>query len=416
MDNIIYKYIFSKKAEAIKNQAESFIKKSNDTYELYSDAIILPAKNFNDYDVSHGRGGVVDSNGEYIKASFTRARVDGKYEPEEFDYSDSKVVYCGYFHKAWGHFLTEVVSRLWYVLKDDKTVDFYVFIDDIDGKKQFTGNYYEFFRLLGIEKKVILLNKPTKFKEVVLPFSGFDYGHYYTDQFVKMYEYIVTKGISLYKGEAYKKVFFSKRRQEISIMSNLNEKFIDKYFEKNGYKIFYPEQLSLIETIGIMQNAKYFAGISSSLAHNQLFGHSDQTMISVEKQAFYNPYQVFVAKITGCKCVFVDACRHIFTVNASGPFIFDYTEHMDKFALDYNMSKSKPMSNLKYRRLFKKYLIYYFNFDCVMPPDYMYRQYVLDMSREMYDDTIEKGKIFHMSLYQRMIVRLKKEILKLKNR
>lgn len=414
MDNIVYEYVFPKKAEYIKKQADSFKKISNDSYESYSDAIIIPAKKFDDYDVSHGRGGVIDSKGNYVESSATRARVIGKYTPKKCEHSDEKVVFCGFFNKVWGHFITEAVSRLWYVLKKDETVDKYVFIDRINGDTQFSGNYLEFLKLLGIHDKVLVLNKPTRFREVIVPFNGFDYGHYYTEQYEEMYNYIIQKGLSQYKGEKVEKVYFSKRKLEISIMSNLNEKFLDKYFKKNGFKIFYPEKLSLVDTIGLIQNAKFFAGISSSLAHNQLFGHSNQTMIAIEKQAFYNPYQIFIAKITGCKCVFVDACRHIFTVNAAGPFIFDYTEHMDKFAMDFDFTQSKPMSSFKYRRIFKKYMIYYFNFDCVMPPDYMYRQYVIDMSREMYDDTIEKGKIFHMSLYQRIILKAKKCLMKLK--
>ena len=90
----------------------------------------------------------------------------------------------------------------------------------------------------------------------------------------KMYEYINDKGLSLYSGSKYDKVFFSKRKCEISIMAHLNEKFVDDFFAKNGYKVFYPERLTLIETIGIIQNARYLGGISSSLIHNQLFGHA----------------------------------------------------------------------------------------------------------------------------------------------
>ena len=416
MSNIVLDYVLPKKAEGIIIQANNFKYVENCSFDSYKNAVILPAKQFNDYNVSHGRGGVVDKDGNYIESSMTRARVVGKYDVEEYEFSDQKVVYCGFFHKVWGHFLTEVVSRRWYSLENDSNVDKYVFIDKIDGNTQITGNYFEFFKLLGIEDKIVLLNKPTMFSEVIVPFNGFDYGNYYTDGFINMYKQVNKKGLELFNGKAYDKVFFSKRRQEISIISNLNENLIDKYFRKNGYTILYPERLSLIETIGIMQNAKYFAGISSSLAHNQLFGHENQTMISIEKQAFYNPYQVFVAKITGCKCVFIDACRHIFPVCAGGPFLFDYTDCFEKFTSDYNYKHSKPLSTYQYKKLFKKYLVLYFNMNVEMPPDYMYKQYILDMSREMYNDTIKNGKVFKMTLFERIIVKLKKILLKLLNK
>ena len=272
--------------------------------------------------------------------------------------------------------------------------------------------YLEFLKLLGIADKVKIINKPIRYSVVVVPEEGMIYDEYYTDEFVKMYEYINKKGLAQYSGPAYEKVFFSKRKCAISIESNLNEKFVDKFFEKNGYKIFYPERLSLVDTIGIMQNAKFFCALSSSLAHNQLFGHSNQTMISVEKQAFYNPYQIFVANITGCESVFIDACRSVFAVCAGGPFIFDYTDFLDKYVKDNNLIPGKPMSEWKFKRIFKRYLAYYFDFNNQLPPDYMYHQYIVDMTREAYNDTVKSKKVFRLSFYNRVIIKLKK--LKLK--
>lgn len=405
-------YVFPKKAETLRDAAQQFVKRNSSEVLFFKNATILPVKNFGDVDVAHGRGGVVDSQGMYVEESRTKARVGGVYEVDQCEFVDKKVVYCGFFNKAWGHFLTEVVSRLWYVLKNDDSIDAYIFIERENENTFFSGNYLEFLKLLEIDDKVEIINKPTQYAEVVIPEEGLVYNEYYTDEFKKMYEYINQKGLSQYNGPKYDKVFFSKRKCEISIISNFNEKFVDKFFEKNGYRIFYPERLSLIETIGIMQNAKYFCALSSSLAHNQLFGHENQTMISVEKQAFYNPYQIFVANITGCECVFIDACRSIFTVGAAGPFIFDYTDYLDRYVKDNNMIPSKPMSEFKFKRLFKKYLAYYFNLNIELPPDYMYQKYIIDMQREAYDHTVQNKKVFRLSFYNRVIVKLKK--LKLK--
>lgn len=406
-------YVYPSKAKYIADARDRFVNKKTSVVEVYDNATVLPAVQFNDYDVSHGRGGVVDSEGNYVELSKTKARVVGKYDVDNYETSDEKVVYCGFFNKAWGHYLTEVVSRLWYALKNDDTIDSYVFIEEKDGNKQFNGNYLEFLKMLGIAEKVKIINKPTKFKTVVVPEEGLVYDEYYTDEFVKMYEYINKKGLSQYTGPKYDKVFFSKRKCEISIYSNLNEKFVDKFFEKNGYKILYPERLSLIETIGIMQNSKSFCALSSSLAHNQLFGHANQTMISVEKQAFFNPYQIFVANITGCECVFIDACRSIFPVNAGGPFIFDYTDYLDKYVKDNGLIPGKPMSNHKFKKIYKRYLVNYFYFNYSYPPDYMYKQYIVDMTREAYNDTVQREKVFTLSLFQRVALKLKKIKLKL---
>ena len=405
-------YVYPSKAKYIAQARDRFVNRDTSVVEEYDNALVLPALLSNECDTSHGYGGVLDSKGNYVELSKTKGRVSGKYECDEYDTIDEKVVYCGFLNKVWGHFLTEVVSRLWYVLKNDDTIDSYIFIDEINGNKSFNGNYLEFLKILGIDDKVKVINKPTKFSTVVVPEEGLVYDEYYTDEFVKMYDYINKKGLSKYNGPTYDKVFFSKRKCEISIYSNLNEKFIDKFFKKNGYQIIYPERLSLVDTIGVMQNAKYFCGLSSSLIHNQLFGHTNQTTICIEKQAFYNPYQIMVANITKCKTVFIDACRSIFAVNSAGPFIFDYTNYLNKYVKDNGLIPSKPMSELKFKRVFKKYIIHYFNLNNQLPPDYMYQQYIVDMTREAYNDTVKNKKVFCMPFYYRVIIKVKKLILK----
>ncbi len=403
------KYIFPKKAEAIKREADNFNLRETKNIEYYESATLLPVKDFRGM---HGVGGAIDANGNYIESSKQNPRMYGKYDFEITEFVDKKVVYCGFYYKAWGHFITEVVSRLWYALENDDSVDYYVFLDYLDGNTEFNGNYKEFLNLLGIEDKVLLINKPTRFSSVIIPEEGLSYCSHYLQAYIDMYKFINKVGLARYKGPKYDKVYFSKNKLVSSLESNVNSKFVDKYFEKNGYKIIYPENLSLVDTIGIMQNCKYFCALSSSLAHNQLFGHSNQTMISIEKQAFYNPYQIFVGNITGCEVVFVDACRHIFPVCSGGPFLYDYTEYFDKFAKDFGLSKGKPMSNLKYKKMFKKYMIFYFDLNNTLPPDWMFQQSVVDMSREMYNDTIAKGKIFHMSFYSRVIKKIRKILFK----
>lgn len=410
MYNINLNYVFRSKATAILNQADLISKKSFDSIHEFRESVILPAKITDDCTSSQGCGGVIDTDGEYIEISKTKARVEGKYaiDSEDLNSSNRTVVFCGYFHKVWGHFITESVSRLWYALEKNPEVDRYVFIGDYGQESCFSGNYLEFLKLLDIADKTEIIIRPTKFKKVIIPDNGFVYNEYYTDKYVQMYDSINAKGLSLYYGEKHEKVFFSKRLIDSSIMSNINEKAIDSFFKKNGYKIFYPERLSLTDTIGILQNAKYFAGLTSSLSHNLLFANPNITMISIEKQAFHNPYQVFVGKIRSCETIYIDACRHLFPVCSAGPFLFDYTENLEKFAKDFNMIPSKSMSKYKFRKNLKRYFAYYFELNNKMPPDYMYRQYVVDMAREMYDDTVEKCKAFKLSIYQRGIIKCKK--------
>ena len=214
-------YVYPHKAEYIKEARDRFVKKETLSYEQYDDAFILPVINFDKQESKAGQGGVVDKDGHFVELSKALGRITDKYDFTEYDSVNENVVYCGYFYKAWGHFITEVVSRLWYALTNDKTIDSYVFIAQKDEILEFSGNYLEFLKLLGISDKVKIINNPTKFSTVLVPEEGFVYDTYYSNEYRKMYEFVNKNGLAQYKGPKYDKVFFSKRKCEISIISNL---------------------------------------------------------------------------------------------------------------------------------------------------------------------------------------------------
>ena len=75
------------------------------------------------------------------------------------------------------------------------------------------------------------------------------------------------------------------------------------------------------------------------------------------------------------------------------------------------MKLGKPLSEWKFKRIFKRYLAYYFDFNVELPPDWMSRQYIIDMTREAYNDTVKSKKVFRMSVYNRIILKVKKTII-----
>ena len=244
MYEIVTKYVFPAKAKAILNQGNIFQKREKCNIYSFPNATVLPAKKTENCSASQGCGGVVDSDGNYIEISKTKARIDGIYdffESEIVESADETVVFCGYFHKVWGHFITESVSRLWYALEHPTEIDRYVFIGDYGSDISFSGNYLSFLKLLGIAEKVTVITQPTKFNNLIIPDHGFVYNEYFSKQFVRMYDYITSKALSLYQGQKYEKVYFSKRLFESSIISNINEKKIDTFFKKMVIRFFIPK-------------------------------------------------------------------------------------------------------------------------------------------------------------------------------
>lgn len=103
--------------------------------------LVLPYKIVN----GEKRAGVVDSRGNFVELSGFEALspVDawgGSYEIEKtVARRAEEVVYFGRFWKRWGHFLMDMVSRLWYVLENKEPVKIVY-----DSTEEMTGNYLEF--------------------------------------------------------------------------------------------------------------------------------------------------------------------------------------------------------------------------------------------------------------------------------
>ena len=140
--------------------------------------------------VLFGRGGVVDEDGKYVELSGIPTRIWGSYAFPKADYRDEKVVYCGYLVNHWGHFLVEAVTRLWYVLENDATIDKYVFFLKENEQRELKGNYREFLRLLGILDKIEIIDQPTTYREVIVPEIAFRCMEFYSPGFLAIFDAI----------------------------------------------------------------------------------------------------------------------------------------------------------------------------------------------------------------------------------
>ena len=186
-----YKYLRPKKADHLRKWHEDGFEKIKELKcDSYIDAVILPIKKQNDDGMQFGLGGVVDSQGVYVESSSIEKRVGGAYPYSVSRVENSKVVYCGYWVKHWGHFLIEAVARIWYFLENDNSVDKYVFVSEENGSTELFGNYLEFFELLGVADKLQIINRPVKYREVLVPELSYSRKYYYHDKYKEVFDRI----------------------------------------------------------------------------------------------------------------------------------------------------------------------------------------------------------------------------------
>jgi len=367
-NNLKYIDDFTKKEYEEISQEDYFLNKELSVTEV-ENGIILPVLNTNKYNTSKGAGGVIDKELNYIESSAQLAynmknRVYGKYdiENEKIEYDNETVIYGNFFYKHWGHFIIDIVSRLWYLLEDNSEnkakIVFTTMIND--EKTKIDGNYKEFLNLFGIsDDRILLINKPTKFKKIIIPECSIYPGKYYTKEYIKIFE----KVRDSVKGNQNipEKIYLSRSKFKKAKEKEIGEKEIEKFFNNNGYYSISPEQLTLTEQVQFFTDSREIVCISGTLPHNIMFANEGKDIIIINKTYKLNKHQEIINQAKKANVTYLDLHISLFPVAyGKGPFIMTINKNLQRFAKDrtYNL---EIIITQKIKNIYKKvwYLIQY---------------------------------------------------------
>lgn len=354
---ILYDYLRPKKAEALKKwYDEPLTVTENPALWRGKNATILPLRR--DPALLFGKGGVVDQDGQYVGLSSIPGRVEGDYPYEGAAYQDEKVVCCGYLVDHWGHFLIEGVTRLWYFLENDPTIDKYVFFLDENESREIKANYREFLELLGIWEHLEIINRPTTYREVIVPELGLHMRSAYTPKLLKIYDTAAGHVAAQPDWDTPEKIYFSRSQFQKSKPFESGFDTLDDFFRKNGYTILYPEKVPLSRMIHYIRHAHVVASLSGSLPHNMLFANPGQKLEIVERLTISDDNQTDINRMLNLDVTYIDAHIPIYSVDFVGPIIMGYTDCLQRFAADrgYRAPDSRYLTKAHYRKCFVKYM------------------------------------------------------------
>ena len=361
-----------KAADLQKLYNRPFVRRSQLDIWCGSNAMILPLRKIPGDNILFGRGGVVDDSGHYVQLSALKDRVTSSYPVQEPLFRDEKVVYCGYLIHHWGHFLVEAVARLWYFLEHDETIDRYVFILEEGESRQISGNFREFLQLLGVWDKLEFVTRPTVFREVVVPEMAFQLEGCYSRKFLDIFDTVAANVQPDPSWVPSKKIYFSRSRLPKNATTEFGFLSLDNFFQRNGYEILVPEQLSLSQLIYQIRNAGVVASVSGTLPHNMLFANNGQTIQIMERFVLNNDFQPLINQMRALHAVYVDANIPIYTVSMAGPNIMCYNDLAAEFAKDHGLVPPDPKYRsrrflkdcfVKYMKAYRKMYDYYWYWD-----------------------------------------------------
>lgn len=357
--NIDYTYLRPKKAEALKKWYDAPVEiRQEPAIWQGEQATILPLRRDPSFGLLFGKGGVVDCQGQYVDLSAIPGRVQFAYPFENPETREETVVYCGYMVNHWGHFLIEGVTRLWYFLEQDASVDKYVFFLDEGEQRQIQGNYREFFQLLGIWDKLEFINRPTTFRRVIVPDRGIHMRQGYAPKLLGVFDRIAENVRPQPDWDTPEKIYFSRSQFQKGQPFEFGFDALDNFFAKNGYTILYPEKVPLSRMIHYIRSCQVVATLSGTLPHNMLFARSGQKVEIIERLVINNDNQTDVNRMRDLDVVYVDANIPVYTIDFVGPFIMGYTPELQRFAQDqgYQPPDARYLTKKHYKSCFVRYI------------------------------------------------------------
>lgn len=241
---------------------------------------------------------------------------------EEVEYVDEEVVFIGAMPKHYGHFILEGLSRLWFYLEASNKRFRAVYISD-EGEDRFL----EFMQFFGIDSENIRkIERPTRFRTVIVPEQSIRLHDYFHENY-KLTVDRIKEAVEPVRNE---KVYFSKMERKND--RAIGEAPLEKVLSQNGYAIYFPERMSLYETIAVLKGAKTFAATSGTNIHNAIFLEDGASSICFNRSAHFHPIQIMIDRMKRLRPVYVDT--FVFDSGrswSSGPFLLFPTRRMRAF-------------------------------------------------------------------------------------
>ena len=174
--------------------------------------------------------------------------------PRNVPYIDADAIYIGNIYSHFGHFLVEHLNRLWGAVGKQNLK--YIFINNRGiNVKNFV---YDFMATFGVQKQdVIILTTTTRFKKLYIPSQTFNMSGAYIDYAMSAGYQSMAKNV---RGAGYERVYMSRTKLPENLKTIGEEKF-ENIFIKNGYKVIYPETMTIAEQIAAVADAKYLRGV-----------------------------------------------------------------------------------------------------------------------------------------------------------
>ena len=209
---------------------------------------------------------------------------------ESLSKKKGQCVYLGWFITHYGHFITESISRMWWLAKYRDEIKNCVFLVHANFKSpnDFPMHVKETLNAFGVSlSQIELIDDDMICESLIVPSQSIVLDYSISEFQLDTWNEIKTK---LYKESANKpkrKVYLSRKYQDQKDTSRkFNDIDVEEVFKRYGFEIVYPELLSFQEQVQIYAETEILAGPVGSAMHNAAFMSENSTVLILAPNSF----------------------------------------------------------------------------------------------------------------------------------
>jgi capsular polysaccharide biosynthesis protein len=241
------------------------------------DAVFLPDAISSGADRARTAGGLVYANGEAVETAQT-VRKGGKRfwalpdlePPLPEQVLDEKVVYLGLLFNHFGRVLLESLARVWYLSHVDASIRV-VFTNANAAQDSVTPWLSALLTEFGIPpSRLWTAQEPTRLRRTIVPEALFEQFYSAHVQMVEPFHRLARR-VASDVARTEQPLYLSRGRLSSRQRPVIGEAELEEILRQNGFRIAYPETMSLVDQVRMINQHKTIFSPIGSAAHSILF-------------------------------------------------------------------------------------------------------------------------------------------------
>ncbi len=219
---------------------------------------------------------------------------------------DEDILYLGWFHPRYGHFLLETLARAWFLLQADPglRVVFHIMRDF-----QYDGSVAQILSAFGVgPERIVDLRVPTRVRRLIVPEAAYELGHAAHADAARPFQATARIMLDGPTSPTQQPVYLSRSKLPKKLRAIAGENELEDIFRARGIHIAYPEMLPFAEQVRLVNRHAHVITNDGSAAYNLLFALGRCSVHYLTDGAQVPDY-FLVPRLVGSFATFVDCLR-----------------------------------------------------------------------------------------------------------